>query len=358
MQPKILIVGAGPSGLSLALELAYLGIVPDIIDKKKSPSTLSRAVGIIPVTMDLLEASGAASQLRKEAVEVERALFYKDAKLLIDLELDILKDSNQRLFSLAQDRTETILSECLAKYGVKVNYSSCLEDLEQNETRINAIINGKEDFYDYVVGADGVYSQVRQSVGIKYSGFELEEDWSIADVYVKDEQFSRSFNVYFQNSNKITLLIPLEKNRLRIISNSANALETIPKELEICEIKKEASFKIGIKQALRYQEGRVFLVGDAAHCHSSVGGRGMNLGIADAIDLAHRFKNNDLGSYHKVRHKIGKDLIAGTEQARKLILSKNDFPRNLIFVLLKIVSKSNFLSKLFLKRVLLVANTV
>ncbi|MDD9898796.1 MAG: FAD-dependent monooxygenase [Candidatus Melainabacteria bacterium] len=358
MQAKILIAGAGPAGLTLALELARQGIKADIIDKKAGPSTLSRAVGILPITMKLLEACGASAKLMQESITIENAVFYKYARKIIKLAVDQDESPQERLFSLAQNHTETILSELLAEHGINVQYGSEMTAVEQNPEQVQVTVNGESRTYDYLVGADGVRSPTRKMTGIEFPGFDLDEIWSIADIYTDNERYSKDFNIHLNKDGKLALVVPLESHRVRVVSNTGDVLDHLPDSLRITEVKHSGTFKIGVRQASEYQRGRVFLVGDAAHCHSPVGGRGMNLSIADAVDLAQRFVEGGLEDYHRVRYPIGAQLIADTERARKTILSPNRITRNLALLVLKIVSIIPPLNKLFLKKVLLAANTV
>lgn len=358
MTAKILIVGAGPSGLSFALELARQGIKADIIDKKSEPSTLSRAVGILPITMKLLEPSGAADHIAKEAIIIENAVFYKNNKKIIRLAVNQMKDPQKRMFSLPQDRTESILRDLLLEQGITVRYNSELNSLEQTNEQVTVSINGESQSCDYVIGADGVKSVTRNLAGIDFPGYELDEHWSIADVYIDNARYSRDFNIHLNDRGQVILIIPLEAQRIRIISNTDDALVNLPGALKIREVKRTGKFRIGIHQASQYQKGRVFLVGDAAHCHSPVGGRGMNLGIADAVDLASRFVNGGLENYHAHRHPIGARVIASTEQARKIMLSPKRSTRILAMIFLRLISKLGLLNQFFLKKVLLAADTV
>ena len=102
-------------------------------------------------------------------------------------------------------------------------------------------------------------------------------------------------------------------------------------------IHREGTFKIHIRQVDEYQKGRAFLAGDAAHCHSPVGGRGMNLGIADSCDLARRMAEGDLENYSAARHKEGKQVIGFSEGARKTMTSANPLTRFMVLAILKTV---------------------
>ncbi|MBT6842655.1 MAG: NAD(P)-binding protein [Candidatus Melainabacteria bacterium] len=358
MTAKILIVGAGPSGLTLALELARQGIQIDIIDQKAEPSTLSRAVGILPITMKLLGPSGAAALIAKQSIVIENAVFYDKTRKITRLALDQMKDPQERMFSLPQDRTESILRDLLQEHDITVRYHSELTSLEQTDEQVTVSINGETQSYDYVIGADGVKSPCRELAGIDFPGYELDEHWSIADVYIDNARYSRDFNIHLNGHGQVILIIPLEAKRIRIISNTDDALHNLPAALKVREIKRTGKFRIGIHQASEYQKGRIFLVGDAAHCHSPVGGRGMNLGIADAVDLASRFVDGGLENYHSHRHPIAAKVIASTERARKIMLSSNWFSRSLALLFLRFVSKIGFLNKFFLEKVVLAGDTV
>ena len=150
----------------------------------------------------------------------------------------------------------------------------------------------------------------------------------------------------------MVVVAPLEPNRFRIVSNTADALAALPLELNVTNIRRAGAFKISIRQAARYGGGRVFLVGDAAHCHSPVGGRGMNLGIADGAELARRMVEGGLAGYGEARHKVGKATIAGSEAARKLMTSRNPVTRFLVLAVFRTASFMPALQRQFAKIIL------
>ena len=170
-------------------------------------------------------------------------------------------------------------------------------------------------------------STVRQAVGIEYPGYDLDETWSIADVDADNWRHAKSFTLIRTDAGPMAVVVPLEEARYRVISNTANALETLPLPLNVTNIRREGTFTISVRQAETYSKGRVHLAGDAAHCHSPVGGRGMNLGIADAADLADRIVAGNLDGYSDSRHKIGAKIIATTERGRKMISATSGVKR-------------------------------
>ena len=332
---RILIVGAGPTGLTVGVELARRGIVADIIDSKEKASTLSRAVGILPRSLDILGSSGVTERLLDEAVKIENVSLYRGNSEALTFPLKGGHSKWDFLLALAQDRTEAALHDAFVKYDGNVRYSTKLLELRQDEERVFVTTaDGIEKEYDYVIGADGIQSVTRKSLGIEFVGHDLPETWSIADVDASNWENHDKFIVCVLPKGVIVVVAPLERERFRVISNTEDALKTLPLKIEVTNIRRQGKFKISIRQATDYSLGRVFLAGDAAHCHSPAGGRGMNLGIADAAELAERFSNNTLDGYSESRHLDGASIIADSEQIRKLVTSANPFKRAVLVIAL------------------------
>jgi 2-polyprenyl-6-methoxyphenol hydroxylase-like FAD-dependent oxidoreductase len=349
---SILICGAGPTGLTLALELARRGIACDIIEKRDRPSQLSRAVGILPGSMAILEPSGVAEQIRKSAITIQRAEFHDHANRVATLRMAQSSDVNKRLFALAQDTTEQLLREAFEDLGGRVRYETPLEVVSQCEDAVSATYSGQAHAYDYLVGCDGVRSFVRQSLGISYDGFEIDGEWSIADVDVESWPGSDSFSIFLLDDGNAVVVVPLEANRMRVISSTPDALAALPVPMTVTNVRRSGAFIISVRIAERYQEGRVVLAGDAAHCHSPAGGRGMNLGIADAADLARRFDEGGLENYTKTRRPAGEQVLAFSERGRGMVMSGNPLKRGLLLGTLRLANRIPALNRLIVGRIL------
>lgn len=328
VNPRVLIVGAGPTGLTAAVELARRGIVPDVIEKEETASRLSRAVGILPSSMKILTPSGVADAIEREAVPYRAAVFHHEEKVVARLSLNESEDSRFRLFGLAQDRTEAHLRQAFESMGGRVRYATTLKGLAQNESTAQAVVDDAHENYDYVIGADGVYSTVRDALGLEFEGYTLPGNWSIADVDCDDWPAPDEFHGFMRAGGRVVVVAPLEATRFRIVSNTEDALATLPVPMNVTHVRRAASFHIAIRQVARYRVNRTFLAGDAAHCHSPVGGRGMNLGIADAADLARRIAEDDLDGYHEARHAAGRETINLSERGRRLLTSRNPLTRS------------------------------
>ncbi|WP_162901718.1 FAD-dependent monooxygenase [Breoghania sp. L-A4] len=319
---NILVVGAGPTGLTAAVELARQGIVPVVAEKRPEGSGLSRAVGILPESLELLAPSGTAQALLRKAMRIERAKIFLGDTLKVTLPLDISDDLHDTAVALPQDRTEEILRERLAAFGGAVSFDREVVDITQNATGVDvSFANGRRQRADYVIAADGVHSRIRTALGIAYGGRDIEEIWSIADVNARDWPHDRSFVLARANTGHMAVVAHMAPQRYRVVSNTPDALKSLRLPMDVTRINRQGQFHLAARQAKRYQMGRVFLAGDAAHCHSPVGGRGMNLGIADAADLARRLIADDLDGYHDARHAAGAKILAETERLRLFLSS-------------------------------------
>lgn len=330
---NVLVVGAGPTGLTTATELARRGIKPTLIDQRDGPSPLSRAVGITPASLERLAECGAANELIAKGVAMKHVHFYRGAKRLLELPMKSDRTYFPHLVALPQDQTEGILRDALMRYDAEPRYGCGLVRLE-GKTAIFS--DGSEAAFDTVIGADGVRSAVRQSAGIGYPGFDLEGQWSIADVDLADWRHKGDFTVIQAAPGIVAVVAPLGQDRFRVISNTADALATLPFPVTVRHKHREGQFQISIRQAERYQEGHVFLAGDAAHCHSPVGGRGMNIGIADGAELARLLAAGTPAQYSPKRHAEGAATIATTERARKMLCATDPLRRGFVYAALKL----------------------
>ncbi len=328
---RVLVVGAGPTGLTAAVELARHGLRVEVIDRRIEASTLSRAVGILPQSLKLLEPSGVTAELLQQGIKLEAVRIYYKTALKLTLPFKNAHPEHNYILALAQDKTEAILRQALFNHGGTISYGTELTGLRQNESQVTIEDNhGHEISVDYVIGADGIKSRTRQALGIEYAGHDLPETWSIADVDADNWINPNIFSVCLLNAGQVAVVAPLESSRFRIISNTEDALASLPLPINITNIRRQAQFEISIRQVNQYAMSRVFLAGDAAHCHSPVGGRGMNLGIADAVELARRIAENDLAGYHPARHSAGAETIALSERARKIMTASNPMARGLL----------------------------
>lgn len=328
---KVLIVGAGPTGLTLAIELARRGVDPTIVDRRDSASTLSRAVGITPRSLEILSHSGASELLISEGIAMDGLRVYHGTKLSLEMPLRSKTAFHPNLVCLPQDRTEAIMADVLAQQGIAVQYGVTFEGLEQTAEGIVARFdNGSEETFDHVVGADGIRSTVREQAGIAYPGFDLDERWSVADVDLANWRHPGCLTVVQAGPGKVAVVVPIGEGRYRVVAVGENALQAMPLPLDVTNVRREGAFTISIRIADTCSTGKIHLAGDAAHAHSPVGGRGMNLGIADAAELARNLVDGGLDRYSEARHAEALTARAITERGRKMSTGPN-LGRRIVF---------------------------
>lgn len=351
---KVLIVGAGPTGLTAALEFARRGVVPEIVDAKTGPSELSRAIGILAESIEKLKVSGAADGILEEGVRFKKLKIYHNNKTLLDLDVSKIVKPEDMAISLPQSRTETIMSDALEKMGVRVKYNRKVVDISTNQKEASATFsNGESKKYDWVIGADGVESTVREKLGIEFLGYELPEVWSIADIELRKDHGPASFSEWLIDGieKDIVVMISIGPKRVRLVSSTPDSIKSLPIKLDIKKIRKEGTFKISIKQAETYLKGKVLLAGDAAHTHSPVGGKGMNLGIDDAVEAVRSILEGKTHEYNIERRKIGARIIRDTERVRKALVSNNPFIKIFLRIILFLVQHLRPFTKAFMRTV-------
>lgn len=354
----ILIVGAGPTGLTTAVELSRLGIIPTVIDKRTEPSGLSRAVGITPSSLKLLAPSGVTEKLLAATPPLTGICGYFNDQQLLHLDFsEHLNEFDQYEFQtplhcLPQDKTEAILAQQFAEAGGSVQFGNEFIDLEQHENHVTVKTTAEQRNYTYVVAADGIGSKVRQAVNIEYTGIDLPEPWSIADLDVTNWPHPLEFCAFLTSGESVCVAAPIGENRVRLVSNTASALDTLPVPIEVLRTRRASTFTVSVRQAVSFTKHRVFLAGDAAHCHSPVGGRGMNLGIADAAQLATCIANNTVNDYHTLRYSQATDTMAMTERGRRLLTSSSSLSRVIKPSALKLLNASTFLKRRMIQSVL------
>ncbi len=315
---RVLVVGAGPTGLTAAVELARRGVDVAVVDRKDAPSRLSRAVGITPASLGILEPSGVTERLLAEGVRYRAVLFHLGARPVAMVPLAEGSGAFPFILGLPQDRTERHLADVAVAAGTRIAYGRTLEGLSQRAGGVRAVFaDGSEERCDLLLGADGVRSTVGAASGLPCEGHDLPETWSIADVEADGWPHREAFCVFRCTAGEVAVVAPLSTTRVRVISNTPDAIATLPVPLAVTRTHRAGTFAISVRQAPRYRDGRVFLAGDAAHCHSPVGGRGMNLGIADAADFARRVSHGEARGYGPERHRQGARTIAASERARR-----------------------------------------
>ncbi|MBN6037154.1 NAD(P)/FAD-dependent oxidoreductase [Amycolatopsis sp. 195334CR] len=300
-QTEVLVVGAGPIGLAVAVSLAQQGVEVTVLDQQAEGANTSRAAVVHPRTMEALDRLGVADRLAGLSLRAGRFTIRDRDRVLVPLEFDQVPSPYRTLFMVPQPTTERVLLERFTELGGKVLRPHRLTALDQNADGVVATVDGQHRITArYVVGADGMRSAVRTFSGIGFGKDSAGETFTLADVRLRDGGLPGEEVVLFFSGAGMVVSAPLPDGSFRIVAE----VEDPPEEPDlafvqdlldrrgpaagtarIAEVVWGSRFRVHHRVADRYREGRVLLAGDAAHVHSPAGGQGMNLGLRDAVAL-------------------------------------------------------------------------
>ncbi|EBA07314.1 monooxygenase, FAD-binding protein [Sagittula stellata E-37] len=309
------------------------GATVTLIEKRAASSNFSRAVGISRASMEILAPSGVSDALKAEAIRLDGVIFHSDSRPLA--RLSIPEGDRGQVWALAQDRTEHHLTEAFHRLGGTMHMDRPCTGLSQDAKSVKVATPNGPIEADFAIAADGVRSTVRNTLGLEYHGHDLPGEWSIADVNARDWPDPAMLHGYMLSGGNVAVVVPMEKARFRVIASLPDALKALPVHMDVTKVHRAGRFTISIRQTEDYRAGRVLLAGDAAHCHSPVGGRGMNLGIADAAEAAQRIVENDLDEYGESRHLVGKHVIEQSEKRRRMLQATSPLTRSAVETVLR-----------------------
>ena len=348
----VLIVGAGPTGLTMANELARHGISPRIVDRAPTPATTSRALVVQPRTLEIFDDMGVADEVIAAGAPASRlTITFADKAIELDFAGQLTGPHNHTAYpdlrTLSQHDTERILTHLLARQGVEVERGLTLTDLSQDSETVTASLRGENGSTEtvrcrWVVGCDGAHSAVRKAADIPFAGSTYRDEFIMADAEL-DWKLPHGGLYGFPSPAGIFAAFSMPgENRYRIFGNFAPAPggsvaeysepthaefqamvdERVPFPVTVTKEYWVTRYRVHSRSVPRYREGRVFLAGDAAHVHSPAGAQGMNTGIQDAYNLAWKLALAERGladsslldSYEAERHPVGVQLLKTTDR--------------------------------------------
>lgn len=352
MEEKVLISGAGPSGLVLAISLSRQGIPFTIIDKDAGPGTTSRAMAVQARTLELYEQLGIANKIVINGMIVNKINFLKNKNHLAHIPVGLIGQEMSEfpyVLILPQDVHEEILVEALNAAGHDVKWNcelkSFKDDGETVEVRMETPDGTVTEKYTYLCGCDGASSTVRKALDIDFTGGTYRPVFFVADVEsgtlmedpsvgFRDENFCLGFPIRMMDQVRLIGLIPdeyMEDGEAPAdFSGMVSYAESIL-PVEITKVNWYSSYRSHHRVAESFRSGHVFLVGDAGHIHSPAGGQGMNTGIGDAVNLAWKLSTvlkgkaaeDILDTYETERIKFARTLLNTTDRLFKFMVNRH-----------------------------------
>ncbi|MGH3995988.1 MAG: FAD-dependent monooxygenase [Pseudonocardiaceae bacterium] len=361
----VLVVGAGPSGLTAALQLARYGVHVRVVDRKPGPVEQARATIVHARTLEYFDCLGLADQAMAQGVPITHVGVHEKSRASANLPLTERGIEGRTRFpcalSLEQSKTERILVAALAEHGVLIEWGSSVESVADNSREVSVTVRCVDQLDTitarWVVAADGASSTVRRCLGIPFTGNTYPQTGLLADVALDVDLPPRQLRLILTRGGFVGIL-PIGGDSYRLfgavppgftrpavqreVSHDAYA-ELATDELQrwfddyfqvdgkLGDVSWASLFRFHSRIADRFSSGNVFLVGDAAHIHNPAGGQGMNLGVGAAMNLAWKLalvargeaKADLLQSYEAERRSVAQTIMRNTDWGFKLETASN-----------------------------------
>jgi 2-polyprenyl-6-methoxyphenol hydroxylase-like FAD-dependent oxidoreductase len=350
---EVLIVGAGPAGLTLACALAARGTDFVLIDRADRGGNTSRAAVIHARTLEVLDDLKVSDELCRRGIVVPRFVIRDRDRALLRVPFDGLDTRFPYTLMLPQNQTEEVLGERLEAAGGTVHWRHALTGLETGDDGVTATVDGHSIHARYVAGCDGMHSTVRELAGIGFAGDRYEQSFVLADVRMRWPFARDEVHLCFAPRG-LVVVAPLPDDRFRIVATLDKAPEQPglsdvqallddrgPRKApaEVTEVVWSSRFRVHHRLAESYRRGPVFLAGDAAHVHSPAGGQGMNTGIQDAVALADVLAGGP-DTYEAVRRPVAAGVVTTTDRLTRAATVRNPVVRTVRNTVLGLAGRS------------------
>ncbi|MEZ4436604.1 MAG: FAD-dependent monooxygenase [bacterium] len=348
----VLVVGAGPTGLTMAAELARRGVRHRLIEQKASRPPTSRALVVQARTLELMRGMGVADELVARGRPAQGLTAWRGARRVVDVDLgalDVADTAYRMLLFVSQVETEDVLQRRVEALGGRVEWETRLDGFVADAFGVVATLRRGDGTSEvlrarYLVGCDGAHSTVRKGAGLSFEGAAYPQAFMLADVAIEGELPPDRAQLWLTDGGVFAALPLGEAGRWRLISSEAptgddgrdptlddfqRRADAIGVGLRLRDPVWLARFRLHHRGVDHYRAGPVFVAGDAAHIHSPAGGQGMNTGIQDAFNLAWKLAavivdgadGRLLDSYHTERWPVGDRLLRVTDRLFSLMSS-------------------------------------
>ena len=357
--PKVLVAGAGPVGLTLANELTRQGVSVRILDKAAARTDKSKALVLWSRTLELFDDAGYVAEFLPAGFAAHGAQISTGQEIIAKITLDSIDSRYPYALMIPQSETERVLEEHLAKQGVTVERTVEMAGFTESGAGVQATLrkaSGENETVeaDWLVGCDGAHSAVRHGLGFTFEGSTQPSDWALADGHISGLEPQDRLHIFWHKDG-ILAFFPIVGDRWRVVADLGPSKEGAPRgDPTLQEIQALltlrgtpglviskpiwlATFHINERKVKDYRRGRVFLAGDAAHIHSPAGGQGMNTGMQDAFNLAWKLalviggvaKPMLLDSYSVERSAVGDRVLRNASRLTDAAILRNPIAQGL-----------------------------
>ncbi len=357
-ETDVIIIGAGPTGLSLACQLVRYGINFVIVEKNEAVTPYSKAIGVQARTLEIYEQIGLARKAIQKGSITGKVRLLAGGEVRGEMDLSHIGEGLSAypfVLMLEQSKNEQLLYEYLQSQGKEVRWQTELESFSQSESGVTAQVktagSGSQTIRaKYLVGCDGAKSPTRRALGLKFEGSTFERMFYVADAQV-DWDFSHDALHACLSKDSFVLFFPLKgETRYRIVGVfqeefardegdilyeeiEGHVKQETKLDLDIHDVEWFSTYKVHTRHVAKFSAGRCFLAGDSAHIHSPAGAQGMNTGIQDGYNLAWKMalvskgitSEELLATYNEERLENAKRLLQTTDRMFQFVAGSDWF---------------------------------
>jgi 2-polyprenyl-6-methoxyphenol hydroxylase-like FAD-dependent oxidoreductase len=328
---RVAIVGAGPTGLALAVTLAEAGVDFVVLDKLAEGANTSRAAVVHARTLEVLDTLGVTQDLLPRGIPLQRFTVRDGGRVLARLGFGGLPTPYPFTLMVPQCDTEAALLARLRALGGDVHRPYEVASAVQDDGGVTlTTTTGRTLRAQYAVGADGMHSAVREAAGIGFTGSAYAQSFVLADVVMDWRPGPAEVSLNF-HTDGLVVVAPLPHGRYRVVAvvdeapaaPGAAYVQALldarsPGQAHVHEAVWGSRFRVHHRVADHYRAGRLLLAGDAAHVHSPAGGQGMNTGIQDGYALGRAFAEDALDGYEPLRRPVAQRVVAFTDRMTRM----------------------------------------
>ncbi|QNB07974.1 FAD-dependent monooxygenase [Herbaspirillum frisingense] len=350
--PKILVIGAGASGLAFALACAHRGLKVRIIEKRPERSRIQKATGIAQSVWQQLAPYGVTASLIDRALPMKNFVFRDDGKLIANVRVPLV-GNEPAAHLLPQAQLEQAMEQALFRMGVKVEYGTSFSGLAQSELHAQLIlirdaVEVENIQFDWIVGADGANSEVRSILRTPFIGRDYPEQWTVSEISTKQWPTEVQAQLFLSTSGTGLFLSHPSPGIVQGIMNAPSVGAALLAHFPDGAIQYERQFVVSLRRVQTPRVKRVWLIGDAAHTQSPVGGQGLNLAIWDGTTLGNALINGDM-SVEATLSNRAKRVLFFTDFDYRMLSTKSKFIRKLRNTYWSLACRHPFLSRWFFK---------